>query len=237
MSASSLLGVVLDVLFPLRCAGCGRRGENVCPGCRAAIPWLGTEVCPLCASPSRLGRICRACADGEMALDGARAACRFEGIARTAIHDLKFRGIRPRAELLGDLLAETLERRPLAIDVLVPVPLGARRRRTRGFSQSDLIAHRVGERIGVPVLLSSLERIRETPPQVGRTADERRENVRDAFECRDAAAIAGRRVALVDDVLTTGSTLREGARALRAGGAARIYGVVVSRALGLFDGA
>src|SRR5687767_9813424 len=111
MAAAGLLGVVLDVLFPLRCAGCGRRGENVCAECRQSIPWLGDEVCPLCASPSRLGRICRMCGDGQLLLDGARAACRFEGITRTAIHDLKYRGIRARAQLLGDLVAETLDRR------------------------------------------------------------------------------------------------------------------------------
>ena len=228
MSAAGLLGAVLDILFPLRCAGCGRRGENVCPECRPSIPWLGTEVCPMCASPSRLGRICRRCSEGDLALDGARAACRFEGLVRKAIHDLKYRGIRARAELLGELAAEAVARRPLAIDLLVPVPLSGGRRRTRGFNQAELIAEEIGGRIGVPAAASCLERVRETPPQVGRSQDERRENVRGAFRCREPDLIAGRRIALVDDVMTTGSTLSAAAEALKASGATRVYGLVVA---------
>ena len=228
-TASALLGSLLHLLFPLRCAGCGRRGMNACPACRAAIPWLGTEICPLCASPSRLGRICRACGEGQRALDGARAACRFDGLVRTSIHDLKYRGVRGRAELLGEIAAEAIARRPLAIDVLVPVPLSAARRRERGFNQAELIAAEIGRLIGVPVAGASLERVKETPPQVRRSRDERRENVLGAFACRDASQIAGRRIALVDDVMTTGSTLSSAAEALKAAGAARVFGVVVAR--------
>ena len=231
-----LLDSLLGVIFPIRCAGCGRRGVSVCAECWPSIPWLGDEVCPFCASPTRLGRICQPCGDGTLALDGARAACRFDGIARTVVRDLKYRGNKPRAELLGDVLAETLQRRPLAIDVLVPVPLAPGRRRSRGFNQSDLIARHLGNRLGVLLLSSCLERIRETPPQVGRSDAERRENVRGAFNCRDASAVRGRRVALVDDVMTTGSTLRECAHAIRAAGAARVYGVAAARASGTFDG-
>jgi ComF family protein len=219
----------MDALFPPRCAGCGMRGEQICTRCRPSIPWLGTEVCPTCASPTRLGRVCRRCDDGPSALDGARAACRFEGLAKSAIHDLKFRGVRRRAPLLGELAAEALERRPLTIDALVPVPLSPGRRRQRGFNQSALIAHEIGRRIGVPVEEAWLERTRETSPQVGRSAAERRENVVGAFGCPVPNAVAGRRIALVDDVMTTGSTLGAGAEVLKAAGAARVYAVVVAR--------
>lgn len=226
---AGLLDSLLGLLFPTRCAGCGRRGEQVCPACRPSIPWLGTEVCPACASPSRLGRICRPCGEGRLALDGARAACRFEGIARTAIHDLKYRGVRGRAALLGRLAAEAVEQRPVAVDLLVPVPLSAARRRRRGFNQSALIADEIGRRIGVTVVEGCLERIRDTPPQVGRSAAERRENVVGAFRCREPATVSGRRVALVDDVMTTGSTLSAGAEALKSSGAVRVYALVVAR--------
>lgn len=183
----------------------------------------------MCATPVRLGRICRRCHEGHLALDGARAACRFEGVARTAVHDLKFRGVGGRAELLGQLAAEAVERRPLTFDLLVPIPLSAARRRQRGFNQSALIAGEIGKRVGAPVLESCLERTRDTPPQVGRSGDERRENVVGAFGCPDPDPVVGRRIALVDDVMTTGATLSSAAAVLKASGAARVYAVVVAR--------
>jgi ComF family protein len=205
------------------------RGTVLCDLCRRDVPWLGLEICPGCASPSRQARICRICDARAWALDGIRAACRFEGIARTAVHDLKYRRLRDRARLLGELAAEAIERRSLALDLLVPVPLAAARQRQRGFNQSELIARRLSEQIGVPMDVTALRRIRETPPQVGRSAADRRLNVSGAFECVEPGAVAGRRVALVDDVMTTGATLDACAEVLKRHGAARVYGVVVAR--------
>lgn len=158
-----------------------------------------------------------------------RAAFRFEGVARQAIHDLKYRGIRNRAELLGDALAEAIERRPLDLDLLAPVPLAPGRRRQRGFNQSELIAQVVGERIGTPVDGSCLRRVRETPAQVRLAADERRRNMHGAFTCPEGSLIAGLRIAVVDDVMTTGATLEACAEVLRSAGAARVYGLVAAR--------
>jgi predicted amidophosphoribosyltransferase len=146
------------------------------------------------------------------------------------VHDLKFRGLRDRAPLLGDWLADAVERRPLTVDLLVPIPLAPGRRRERGFNQATLIAMRTGERIGVSIVESGLERARETPPQVRRTRPERQENLLGAFRCPEPALIAGRRVGLVDDVMTTGATLRIAAETLKLHGASRVYGLVVTRA-------
>jgi competence protein ComFC len=164
-----------------------------------------------------------------MPLDGARAACRFEGVARKAIHDLKFRRVRGRAELLGGWLSEAVERRHMAIDLLVPIPLAPGRLRTRGFNQSELIARRLGDRIDVAVLGSCLERVRETPPQVGQSLEQRQTNVKGAFACREPWRAEGRRIGLVDDVMTTGATMRSCAEALKASGAERVFGLVVAR--------
>jgi ComF family protein len=148
---------------------------------------------------------------------------------RRAVHDLKYRGIKERAALLADVLAQAIERRPLAVDILVPVPLAPARRRQRGFNQAELIAGSLGERLDWPVDPSLLVRVRETPQQIKRSAAERRENVADAFACPSPDAIMGRRVALVDDVMTTGATLGSCAEALKMAGAARVYGLVVAR--------
>jgi ComF family protein len=226
---ATILGRLLRALFPSRCLGCGLRGVELCPACRTTIPWLTAEVCPICAAPTRLARICGSCRAEPPALDGSRAACRFDGVVRSAVHDLKYRGIQARAALLAELIAETLGRLPLAADVLVPVPLAPGRRRQRGFNQAELIAIRLGNRLGWPVEPSLLARLRETSRQVERSAGERRANVAGAFGCSVPEAVIGRRVAVVDDVMTTGATLNACAEALKEAGASRVYGIVVAR--------
>jgi ComF family protein len=230
MAVLDLLRASFTFIFPNRCAGCSRRGAIVCSECEPSIPWLGSDVCPTCALPTRLARICRECRAEPGPLDGVRAACRFEGIARSVVHDLKFRGLRDRAPLLGDWVVDAVERRPLAVDLLVPIPLALGRRRERGFNQSALIASQVGVRIGVPVVEAGLERARETPPQVRRSRNERRENLLGAFRCPEPSLVQGCRVGLVDDVMTTGATLRIAADVLKQHGAARVYGLTVTRA-------
>lgn len=226
---SGLVGRLQELLFPSRCPGCGRRGVLICDDCLEQVPWLGTDVCPCCALPRRSGWICSACRVDPDALDGARAACRVDGLVRKAIHELKYRGARTRAPLLASLLAGVIEDRPLQLDLLVPVPLASRRQRERGFNQAELIASALGQRLAVPVAADVLHRTRHTRPQVGQTSEQRRTNLAGAFACPSPDRIAGRRIGLVDDVLTTGSTLRGCAEELRAAGAVRVYGLVIAR--------
>lgn len=230
-SRSGLLGRALALLFPVRCPGCGLRGADLCTACAAGLPWLGADVCPRCAVPSRLGRICGRCLAEPSPLDGVRAACRFDGLVRQVVHELKYRGARARAPLLADLIATTLERRPLAADLLVPVPMWPARERARSFNQAGLIARALGEQLQVDVAPAALARLRDTPRQVGRTGAERLQNLTGAFACPNAGLVRGRRVALVDDVMTTGATLRACAEPLKASGAARVYGIVAARAV------
>ena len=220
---------VWTLLFPARCLGCGRRGTPVCSRCEEAIPWLGPEVCPRCARASPLARLCGRCRKNPGDLDGLRAACSFDGIVRQALHDLKYRQARFLASFSADLLARSLARRPLQTDLIVPVPLSRGRRHERGYNQSELIAEELAAARATLLQSSALERIRETPPQVGRAAADRRENVRGAFACAEPSAVLDRRVLLIDDVATTGATLQACAEALKEAGAARVFGLVVAR--------
>ncbi len=162
--------------------------------------------------------------------DYARAAAAYGGAVREAIHGLKFGGrrslARPLADLLGEQCAPMLAARP---DALIPVPLARARERERGFNQAALVAERLGERLALGVRPRWLVRLRATAAQSDLTAPERRANVAGAFAA--SPAVAGRHVVIVDDVVTTGATVGECARALRAAGAGRIGVLTVARVL------
>lgn len=232
-----LARLLLDALFPPRCAGCGASGALLCASCLAGTFAPTPPFCPLCGRsmvPGGSDTICSICAAGyrPTALAGLRVAAEHDGAIRTAMLAFKYRGRKRLAEPLGDLLAAELRRWELAPDLIVAIPLHARRRRERGYNQADLLASRCASRLGVPYLRDALIWRRETPPQVGLSAAERRANVRDAFTLahpRLTAALAGKRIALIDDVTTTGSTLDAAAAVLVTAGPAAIYGLAVAR--------
>ena len=179
------------------------------------------------------GRLCGACRLHRPAYAYARAAARYDSVVREALHAFKFRGRRGLAAPLGDLLVEGVAGGlPLGLpDLLVPVPLHPRRARERGFNQALLLARRVGRAWGRPVRGDVLLRTVATTSQTALEAPARRANVRGAFRVRRSEVIAGRHVAVVDDILTTGATVSECARCLEAAGAAVVGVLAVARVL------
>jgi ComF family protein len=158
-----------------------------------------------------------------------RSAGYSDGVLREAIHALKYDGITALTEPLAGILADHWSRCPMAADVMVPVPLHRSRLRRRGFNQAALLARALSEKIDIPVDEGILVRHRRTAAQVGLDADERMRNVHDAFRCVSERA-AGRRVLVIDDVCTTGSTLEACAVALRQGGARSVRALTLARA-------
>ena len=149
------------------------------------------------------------------------------GAIRSAVHALKYRNLRAAAPTLGRLMAGWVESNPISGQALVPVPLHRRRLRERGYNQSELLAREVAKERALPVLDGILVRTRDTPPQVSLSYDDRVKNVEGSFECR--ADVSGRSLILVDDVVTTGSTLFACAAALKAGGAVAVWGLALAR--------
>lgn len=202
---------LLDLLFPPVCLVCGEMGDPLCAACTDGIE----PVEPDCHLPPGLDAVC--------------SAGRHQGALREAVLLLKFRRSPALAPVLGDLAAGAagplLAQRPQAI---VPVPLHPLRRWERGYNQAELIARRVGRRLGVPVDPGLLRRIRNTPSQVGRPGPDRLTNLAGAFAVRRAEGAVGRRLLLVDDVRTTGATLAECARTLRDAGAESVMGLTVT---------
>lgn len=223
-----LWSALAALLFPSRCLGCGRRDVDLCASCRAALPRLPERRCPTCAaSPGTLG-VCDDCRSRDIALDGVRVEYAFTGAVRTAIHRLKYRHGTYLVPTLRDLCLDALTVRPLAPDAIAAVPISPKRLRQRGYNQSQLIAEAVGTATGT-IVIQALTRIREGQSQTRLDAIGRRENVRGAFALAPAIDVEGRRLLLVDDVMTTGATLNACAAALKSGGAAQVFGLVAAK--------
>lgn len=212
---------LLDLFFPPRCAGCGRRGHWLCPACAGHLRPLAPPWCERCGDPLRFASrdgLCAPCRQGgPRALDWARAAYAFAGPLREAIHRFKYGGERARAAHLAGLLLAWPALPPPGAALLAPVPLDAARRRARGYNQAEELARALAAVWALP-LTTDLARTRPTRPQVGLDRAARRENVRGAFAWR-GGPLAARRVLLIDDVMTTGATVEECAVALKAAGA------------------
>jgi ComF family protein len=219
---------LLDLLFPPRCAGCGRVGVLFCAACQAQIEPIAPPVCLRCGRPHRGAGLCADCRRSASCLDEIAAAAVFAGTLRQAIHAFKYDNGRALAPILGARLAENWRVARRSADVIIPVPLHAARLAERGYNQSVLLARILAEATGVPIREDVLVRHKATQQQALLNAAERRANVKDAFICQ--GDVGNLRVVLVDDVCTTGSTLEACAEALRGAGAASVWALTLARA-------
>lgn len=240
---------LLDLLFPPRCAVCGALGADLCPACLAKIRPLPNPRCARCDMPlvvapggaGEPGAVCPACARGTNlpALDGLRMAARYEGTARAAILALKYGGKRRAARPLARLLEPVWRASGLRASVIIPVALHPGRRRHRGYNQSELLGRVLGRALGLPVQTGSLLRTRATAVQARLPLDARYANVAGAFALAPGAerALAGARILLLDDIITSGATIQAAASALRQARPAAIYGVAVAHPVHGWDDA
>ncbi|MFC2007623.1 ComF family protein [Chloroflexota bacterium] len=228
---AKLKGIALDILFPKYCVGCGKEGGFVCPSCCQSLSRITPPVCPKCGKPQTDELLCHDCTDWQASIDGIRSPLAFEGAIRQAIHQLKYRNLRALTSPLAVLLEDYLMANPLPAEVLVPVPLHPRRLRERGYNQSGHLARELGKLIKTAVVDDCLVRQRHTSPQATTSnVEERRSNISDAFTCNDHR-LQGKQVLLIDDVATSGATLDACAAAVKASGAASVWGLVMAREL------
>lgn len=210
------------------CLLCDERcqSEPLCSACEADLPWLDGR-CLVCAVPlpSR-GLVCGECLKRPPAFDHVEVPWRFAFPVDALISRFKHQAHWPYGRLLGERLAHHLQHayadglpRP---DALLPVPLARRRLRQRGFNQAQMLAQWLSRALAITLEARTLERLIDTPPQQQLDAATRRRNLRQAFALSGEAAVSGRHLALVDDVLTTGATAEALASLLKRAGAARV---------------
>jgi competence protein ComFC len=229
----------LDWIFPPRCGGCSQFAQRWCPVCQGNVERILDPVCTICGSPysptvhSAATSICAECSHTPPAFTALRSFCGYTGPARRAIIRLKYSRDIGLGEALANQLAEYLQTLNWSIDLVTCVPLSRGRLRQRGYNQSAMIARPLAMSIPKPFLPVLLRKTREAPTQVGLSANDRRKNVDGAFET-GGASLSAKRVLVIDDVTTTGSTMNACARALLDAGAASIYGLTFARA-GLHD--
>jgi ComF family protein len=234
-----LLEAAASLLYPpvcTLCAGNTRAGEHLCEQCDAKAMRIVAPFCQQCSEPFQ-GAIataftCANCAHRTMHFDAAVAAYRGRAIVRQIIHDFKYRRQIHLRHLVARWLCAALDDERLRgrqFDIIVPVPLHPARLRERGFNQASLLAELLGARISIPSK-PLLQRIRYTTTQTALDRAERMENLHNAFRLRKNADVRGLHVLLIDDVLTTGSTLSECARVLKRAGAISVYAATAARA-------
>ncbi len=247
------LSILLDLLVPPRCHDCGRplwdcAQPFLCPDCLGNMPWIGSGACPRCGYPagpfaSWGAGGCARCAGRRLELAGVAAVSRYAAGAKGLVRALKFHGERRLAPAMGELMAarwlaaglteqgtaeaDARAARRGRVDLVAPVSLHPRRRRARGFDQSALLAETVARRLGLEWNAGAVIRLRATRPQSLLRRRQRLAAMEGVFAA--GASVRGRTVLLVDDVLTTGTTMSAAAAACKRAGAKKVYGLTFAR--------
>ncbi|MBN2688741.1 MAG: ComF family protein [Deltaproteobacteria bacterium] len=233
---------VIEIVFPSRCVVCGDFLDDgisrpFCMNCLSGFHLIASPHCTRCGIPfSDLqgeDHLCGKCLSSEQFFSMARALGRYEDTLMTAIHTFKYGRNIPVGTALGRMMAcgtyggLSLE----DFSLILPVPLHPKRLRERGFNQSGILAREIARKQSLSVDYESLERTIDTEPQTALRKTERSRNIRGAFNVRNRHTIKGKKILLIDDVFTTGSTVRECARVLLANGAEDVAVLTLARAL------
>ncbi len=230
----------LELFFPSFCLGCKKEGVFLCEDCRHTLDISEYNYC-LCDKPLRLppgssqGK-CGRCRDKKLA--GLYAALPYQEkfLTKKLIYQFKYEPhIKSLAKDLARVIAEHLELAENNVQeiwensIIIPVPLEIKKWKDRGYNQSELLAKQIGQSLNVPSVCNNLVKIKKTESQMKLKAKEREENLRGAFKIKNPQEIAGKKVFLIDDVYTTGSTMAECSLTLKAAGAKQVWGIVIAR--------
>ncbi|HEX7041699.1 MAG TPA: ComF family protein [Patescibacteria group bacterium] len=228
---------ILDIFFPKKCVSCRKMGEYLCAACFAQISFETPSKCLICDMPCIDSRTHPKC-HGLYTIDGYVASVAYKRVMKKMLYQFKYQPFLVDLKTtLSDLMYENLIQSELFTNllkedpILIPIPLSSSKMRKRGYNQSEILAKELGKKIGLNVV-NLLKRAKNTKPQYGLKREERLENMKGAFEVNLKLKNQKSKFEcafLVDDVVTTGSTLREAAKVLKKNGFEKVWGLVLAQ--------
>lgn len=222
------------MLFPPVCGGCAKAGFRWCPDCQARVSRIAEPFCEKCGIPVRKVGACEKCKSNPPAYRLMRSWAVFDSPVQNALHAIKYRRNVGLADSIAIQMVDFVESLKWDIDVVIPVPLGRKRLKERGYNQVALAAKPLAYELGLEYKPTALRKTRETLSQVGLNISQRRENVSQAYQA-DPSAVKRKSVLLMDDVATTGSTISASTEALLSAGAREVFALTIARALSQHD--
>jgi len=220
----------VDWIYPPRCVGCGQPDSIWCEACRKSVQEITSSFCPKCGYPRNEAEICRGCDRYCPQFTSVRSWSVYEKSVKEAIHALKYQNNLSVGSIFCESLVAVILREGWKPDAIVPIPLSKVRMKERGYNQAAILAYPVSLRLGVPMFQNLIQRTKTTESQVHLNHYERMANLQNAFSARYTHH-KFRKVLIVDDVITTGSTINDCARAILESGAEEVYGISVARAV------
>lgn len=219
---------MMDLIFPRFCVGCGTEGTWLCPKCQKQTVSIQMQTCPACKRISQNGVYCLKCRPDKF-LDGVIVADYFEeGPTKEIIHNFKYNHVLELKKYLGGRLVNAYLKSGISAEIITFTPLHFRRLASRGYNQSEVLAGEVGGKVKIPVS-TLLHKVKNTKRQVGLIGELRRKNLTGVFLVKRANLVKGQEIIIIDDILTTGTTLNECAKVLKEAGAKKVWGLVLAK--------
>ncbi|MEX1061869.1 MAG: ComF family protein [Patescibacteria group bacterium] len=229
MVTSSFLDQLLGFVYPTSCVSCKVRGKLLCGECAAKLRPLSSFTCLVCEKPA-LGGFTHSLCSGRFTPERTLSAFSYRGPARPLVKALKYKSLKRVAEVMAHLTLEDLAEKGIFFGKkawVVPIPLSFWRQNERGFNQAEIFAQALARELKLKINPKLLKRVRNTPSQVSLSRGERSQNIQGAFA--GTRRIRKKDILLVDDVLTTGATVREAAKALKKKGANQVWVLTFAR--------
>ncbi|MFH1597944.1 MAG: ComF family protein [Patescibacteria group bacterium] len=219
---------IINLFFPIQCLGCGKSGFFLCSKCLDSIPLNQHYFCPICHRPGNSWRLCSQCHQNR-SLDGVIIASDYKyRLLQKIIHCYKYQYVKSLSKALSQILINYLEDNQVFSDfIITSLPLHLKRQKLRCFNQAEEVANYIADTFWLSFDPDLLKRLKNTKPQARLNKEQRAKNIRNAFRLQRGCY--GRRVLIIDDVFTTGSTLNECARVLKEAGAREVWGLVIAK--------
>jgi len=226
---------IIDLIYPPFCCYCGKIGYEICPECYTKIEITSNhKICLICGGIIETGINCSNCKKLHPSFEQARSWGIYVGVLKQIVQKIKYKRGFGIIEYITKPLIHFIKNWNISVDMIVPIPLAKKREIARGYNQSFLIAKPISEYFNIPLNEHALIRSRDTKSQVGLNYEERKINMKNAFRA-EKSICNDKSILLIDDIITTGSTLNESAKALKLAGAKKVVCFTIARTKNPFN--